>query len=208
MAASKKTKIRWSVVRKFIGVVSLCLIVILFAAGFILIQIQERALLEERVNSGQHVADFLADISAFYIGRFAYSMLDDQTIQIQSGNGADQKLNVLSALIYDIRGRQLNPSGIPHEQITVPKKFWRIEERACIFQEQDSEPKEVGKLVIVFFIGINLSPNGGITRLVDSVRFPDDHLVRRCHCDHGHAHDYEPPQTLNNGFRSHCGREL
>lgn len=143
-------RLRMSVFLKFTGIVSICLIVILAAIGLMLIALQQRALIAERIRNAQRFTDVVARISAFHIEKFTYYMLEENTIQIQAGQGEQAQTDVVSVLVYNMRGKQLNPAGIPPEKIALPKKFWHTEERPCIFQAQGVPPKTVGKVVLVF----------------------------------------------------------
>ncbi|HOV14521.1 MAG TPA: HAMP domain-containing protein, partial [Spirochaetota bacterium] len=133
---------------KFTLIISCCLIVILIIVGRFLFSLEEKNLIDEKIKNSEMLTDLMAKISGYYIEKFSFYSLDENTKRFQSENSS--KTDILSVIVYDTDEKQLNPSGIRHDLIKEEKKYWLVKEADCIYKTSSNVSKKVGKAVIVF----------------------------------------------------------
>ncbi len=141
---NSKKRISFSIFIKFIFINSFFLIIVLSSVGIFLTNFQEKSLLEEKLKSNKVITELLANISSGPIERSAYFALEEHSIKLQSDTNDDS--DILSVIFYDNDSKKLNPSGVEHNKILLPKEQLNIQESFILSEQKET----IGRVVVVF----------------------------------------------------------
>jgi serine phosphatase RsbU (regulator of sigma subunit) len=136
MGEKALARIRHRLSYKFSLAIVLLLIVVMSISGFLLIGIQESALIEVKEKSSDKLIDFVAAISASSIERFTYYVLHQNAEVLQASEGFD--VEVLSVIVRDlpedegVLGKPLHLNGRDPSEITVPQRYWLRKSVPCV----------------------------------------------------------------------------
>jgi len=108
--AKSNSEVRFRLSIKFSLAVILLLIVIMSVGGWMLIGMQERALIDEKERSADKLIEFVAAISAYNIERFTYFIIHETAEMLQKSEGLEA--DVLSVIV---RGNS-EVEGVPGKE--------------------------------------------------------------------------------------------
>ena len=141
---TRRQKRRSSIFVKFTLAISLCLLLTFLPIAFILISLQEHALLKEKDNNAEMLVKQAADMSATPIKAFTFFALEENTLKLQANP------EILSVIVYDMNGNKLNPSGVDADSIELNPKYRLEKESPCFYSLPTGEKQEVGRVRMIF----------------------------------------------------------
>ena len=145
--------IRSRLSNKFLLTIIFLLIVVMTAAGLMLLGVQEDALIAEKERSADKLIDFVSTISATSIERFTYYVLYQNAELLQASEGLDAE--VLSVIVRGnpedegALGKPLHLNGRDPSEITVPEKYWLRKSVPCVSGGGGTE-RVLGSVEMIF----------------------------------------------------------